>query len=126
MKRALLVAPLVPLAAIALTGLAAGYRSLGDLTQFVLIWAMFLIPLVGILGVLADWGGRRFGCASLCSYAVGGFCVSFSIGFSWFEISNPLNSPTEMLFCALVGGVGALTSAVFQFLLRDARRITSP
>ena len=44
--RALLLSSLVPLAAVAVVGVGLGCRSITDLGAFVLMWAIFILPLV--------------------------------------------------------------------------------
>ena len=59
--RALLLSSLVPLAAVAVVGVGLGCRSITDLGAFVLMWAIFILPLVVALALCGYLARRRFG-----------------------------------------------------------------
>lgn len=107
--RALLLPPLIPLAAVAVVGVGLGYRSVADLGAFVLMWAIFIYPLVVALALGGYLVGRRLGLGRLWHFALGGFLAGSVLCGGWFY-------GTPLWFVALAsvagGAVGAASAAI--------------
>ena len=116
--RALLVAPLVPLLAVGILGLGVGYRSIVDLAQFVLVWALFLYPLVVALSLGAHALGQWLGLKARWHFGLGGLVAGMVLGLAWVYPEAPV---TTALFCVAAGIVGAASLTAFWHLAVRAR-----
>jgi hypothetical protein len=115
--RALVVTPLVPLVGVAMVGLALGARSVAEVAGFVLMWAIFIVPLTLVLVAVALALNRKCGPCSRLQFALGGLVVGAAICGAWIQPWTADRPLRAIAIVAAVGGVFGAATALTAWCL---------